>query len=134
MGQRIFNKKMKIQKTFEKKITAAVLLLLFSSFCFSQNKSDSISANHPEIKKDSLSKLRHSPKKATIMSLCLPGLGQAYNRKYWKIPIIYAGLGGLAYLTMHNNNKYQDFKNEYLCRTNTSPAWLIIILNILRNN
>ena len=39
----------------------------------------------------------HSPKKAALYSSLLPGLGQGYNKKFWKIPIIYAGLGGSAY-------------------------------------
>ena len=44
----------------------------------------------------------HSPQKATIMSACLPGLGQVYNGKWWKVPIVYAGLGGLGYLVYNN--------------------------------
>ncbi len=51
----------------------------------------------------------HSPKKATLMSTIVPGLGQAYNKKYWKIPIVYAALGTSVYFIFWN----QDFYNEY---------------------
>ena len=39
------------------------------------------------------------------MSAILPGLGQAYNKKYWKIPIIYAGIGGFGYMFLNNNKQ-----------------------------
>lgn len=57
---------------------------------------------------------KHSPKKASIYSAVLPGLGQAYNRKYWKIPIIYAGFGAFAYFINQNYSEYQKFKEAYL--------------------
>lgn len=58
----------------------------------------------------------HSPKKAAIYSAVLPGLGQAYNQKYWKMPIVYAGLGGSAYFFYANNKDYQVFRKELQAR------------------
>jgi hypothetical protein len=68
------------------------------------------------VKKDSVTRI-HSPKKATIMSACLPGLGQAYNKKYWKIPVLYAGIGTFVYFISYTNGQYHTFKDAYLLRT-----------------
>jgi hypothetical protein len=51
-----------------------------------------------------------SARKASIMSAILPGLGQAYNKKYWKIPIIYAGLGGFGYMFLTNNKQFNLYR------------------------
>lgn len=59
----------------------------------------------------------HSSTKAVLLSAILPGAGQAYNKKYWKIPIIYAGLGVLIYSIDFNSKNYRTFKNAYLART-----------------
>ena len=63
----------------------------------------------------------HSPKKATIMSACLPGLGQVYNGKWWKVPIVYAGLGGLGYLVYNNNYEYRSYLHAYEYKTGDLP-------------
>lgn len=55
----------------------------------------------------------HSPHKATFYSALVPGLGQIYNKKYWKVPIIYAGFTGLAYYAGYNNYVYKRFRDSY---------------------
>lgn len=64
----------------------------------------------------------HSPRKATILSAVLPGLGQAYNRKYWKIPIIYAGLGVSVYFLQDNLTQISYFRESYKFATDDNPA------------
>jgi len=59
----------------------------------------------------------HSSKKATILAAVIPGAGQAYNRKYWKIPIVYLGLTAAGYSLITNQSKYKDSKNNYLAAT-----------------
>ena len=63
--------------------------------------------------------LAHSPKKAAIYSAVLPGLGQVYNKKYWKVPIVYLGLGGLIYFVGWNNDNYVLYKQGYIDLTDT---------------
>lgn len=55
----------------------------------------------------------HSPAKATWMSAALPGLGQYYNGKYWKIPIIYAGFSTFAFFVIQNKYEYNRYKEAY---------------------
>lgn len=64
-----------------------------------------------EVKVDSVA--FHSPKKAALYSAILPGLGQAYNKKFWKIPIVYAGIGTIGYFIGWNNRRYLTHKLAY---------------------
>ncbi|MGQ9846253.1 MAG: DUF5683 domain-containing protein [Bacteroidales bacterium] len=66
-------------------------------------------------------KTKHSPKLAATFSAVLPGLGQVYNKKYWKVPIVYASIGTLAYLSLRNHSYYQDFKTAYKNLYETNP-------------
>jgi hypothetical protein len=60
----------------------------------------------------------HSPKKAGWMSAALPGLGQGYNKKYWKIPIVYAGFAGSGFGIYYFYSRYKIYRDEYRNRLN----------------
>ena len=55
----------------------------------------------------------HNPNKAVIMSAIIPGLGQVYNKKYWKVPIIYGAGGAFAYYLGYYQDKYTKFRTAY---------------------
>jgi hypothetical protein len=57
---------------------------------------------------------KHSPQKAVILSLVCPGLGQVYNKKYWKLPFIYGAGGTLVYFISFNQLKYVKFRDAYI--------------------
>ena len=54
------------------------------------------------------------------MSAILPGLGQVYNKKYWKVPVIYAGLGGFGYMFYINNIQYNYYRAALLYSVNNN--------------
>lgn len=62
----------------------------------------------------------HSPRKATIMSALLPGLGQAYNKKYWKIPILYGGFIACYLYFDYNQTGYTKYNDAY--KASINPA------------
>ena len=71
---------------------------------------------------DTLTEEVHSPRKAAIFSAILPGLGQGYNRKYWKIPLVYGGFAALGYYIGFNNKNYKISKNAYIDLTDDDPG------------
>lgn len=64
----------------------------------------------------------HSPTKATIMSAALPGLGQVYNKKYWKVPIIWGGIGTSLYFGFSNQKSFTKFRKAYGNRIDDDPS------------
>jgi hypothetical protein len=96
-----------------------VFLLMISGLKAQIVDADTIAA--VEQIKDVDNEVVHSPRKATIYSAILPGLGQAYNKKYWKIPLIYIGFGTIGYFVHWNNDKYQLFRTGYVHLTDGNP-------------
>ena len=104
---------------------AIILFLVLAGLTNLQAQQDSI----PAIVRDSLHfqadslKLSNTynilaPAKAAFYSAVLPGLGQAYNKQYWKIPIVYGAIGaGVAYY-MFNDKEYKKFRQAYFDRVN----------------
>ncbi len=62
-----------------------------------------------------------SPGRAAMLSATLPGAGQLYNKRYWKVPIIYAGFGTLAYFIDFNNSNYRKWREAWIARVDGNP-------------
>jgi len=88
----------------------------FSSYSQEVTLGDTVSA----VKKTEV--VTHSPRKATIYSAALPGLGQIYNRKYWKVPLVYGGFAALGYFINFNNEKYIIYKQAYFDISDNDPT------------
>ena len=110
-------------------IVGITFLLFFTSSITAQVKdstivivkTDSLPAKTGSLKSDSTGEVKinhiyHSPKKAAILSALLPGAGQVYNKKYWKVPIIYVGAAGLVYSFQFNQSHYIKYRNAYKYR------------------
>ncbi len=94
-----------------------ILLISFSSVAFSQVSNDTqdiqkVDSTEKKLKK-SIFKEGHDPAKAALMSAILPGAGQVYNKKYWKVPVVYAGLGGLGTWLGYNVIEYRQYTEAY---------------------
>jgi hypothetical protein len=63
-----------------------------------------------------------NPRRAMWLALVMPGAGQIYNRKYWKLPIFYGGFVGCAYALRWNNMMYRDYSQAYLDIMDDDPT------------
>ena len=73
-----------------------------------------ITANTAQAQINSVVKRKGDPMKATMLSAVFPGGGQILNRKYWKLPIVYAGFGALFYAIKFNSDNYQMYYKGYI--------------------
>ncbi len=119
-------------------------IFLFFSFCFALsqvNRNDTIRVeNHPKdsipaakplsevqiteeiTDKNAPAKItKLSPTKAGLYSAVLPGLGQYYNKKYWKIPLVWGAVGTGVGIALWNDKQYKRYRNAYVAELNGLP-------------
>ncbi|WP_111307040.1 DUF5683 domain-containing protein [Confluentibacter sediminis] len=102
-------------------LAICVFSCLFCLSLIAQEKENTIITPKKEVVTDSLVVISKpidalAPAKAAFYSAVLPGLGQAYNKQYWKIPIVYGALGAGIYFYTSNNKEYNRYRDAYKSR------------------
>ncbi len=98
--------------------------IIFCSFCLN-TVAQNIPKNLKIKKKDSIVLIQGmdilAPSRAAFYSAVLPGLGQAYNKKYWKVPLVWGALGTSGYFYFSNNDSYKRYRNAFKLRESGRP-------------
>jgi hypothetical protein len=101
-------------------ISIGILVFLFgNTILFAQTKKEAVLQTKDTLKLVEIDPL--TPAKAAFYSAILPGLGQAYNKAYWKIPIVYGAMGTSLYLYADNKKKYNEYRDAYKSRLSGNP-------------
>jgi hypothetical protein len=87
------------------------LIAIGNTTVFSQTKKNVVLTAKDSLKSNDIDPL--TPAKAAFYSAILPGLGQAYNKKYWKIPLVYGAIGTSLYYYADSNTKYNQYRDAY---------------------
>lgn len=74
--------------------------------------------------------MTHSVKRATVLSASFPGLGQFYNKKYWKMPLVYGAMGTTIYFAIDNHRQYRRFLDAFYIRIDEDPNTFDEFVNI----
>ena len=102
----------------QKKILFSIFVLLITNHLFSQKDSTAVKEKTVKEKIEVPQGVYNplSPSKAAFYSAILPGMGQIYNKKYWKAPIVWGVLGGTTYLYIDNNSIYKRYRTAFKLR------------------
>ncbi|PJC61661.1 MAG: hypothetical protein CO022_08660 [Flavobacteriales bacterium CG_4_9_14_0_2_um_filter_32_27] len=107
-----------LYRVFNFSFLIAVSVCIFSTHSvFSQDTTKIIQTDTIFVLKEK----PHSPGKAALMSAIVPGLGQAYNKKYWKIPVVYGAIGVSVYFAKENDKFYSKYRNALKIRLDDDP-------------
>jgi len=106
------------------------LFIILLLCCFHQNAiaQDTLSVAEPGKRI-----FKADPMRATMLAVAFPGLGQIYNRKYWKVPFVYAGFGGVIFALSYNSTNYNRFMKAFQDFTDDIPetdSYIEIIRNV----
>lgn len=105
-----------------KKLIVFVFVIAYCCSVLAQkkNKPSLDSIPNPIVANDTIAKGKTidplRPAKAAFLSAVLPGLGQAYNKKYWKIPIVYGALGTGMYFYLNNDKEFRRYRSAFRSR------------------
>lgn len=106
-----------------------ILAVLFGGLPFGQLHAQNIG---PKLNRYDSALAAHNPKTAALRSAILPGLGQIYNKKYWKLPLVYGGLGVCGTIFFYNLTNYQDtrfaYRVKYNMRVNKTDSALFSLI------
>lgn len=94
------------------KTVLTICLLFFASSVFAQLRSDDSTQVAPDTVEIKSYATRFDPRKAALYAAILPGLGQIYNKKYWKLPLVYGGFIGFGYGLNFYQKGYTKYKGE----------------------
>ena len=99
---------------FQKNVILAIFLLS-SLYCFSQKDTTNVVVKEQKLSSNNIYNPL-SPSKAAFYSAVFPGGGQAYNKKYWKVPLAWAAVGIPTYFYLNNNGEYKRYRKAYKLR------------------
>src|SRR4051812_40100095 len=88
------------------------LLVVFAKSSFAQTKEDSVVIEKEDTVQIRSYASRFNPRKALLYAAVVPGLGQIYNKKYWKLPLVYGGFGAMYWNINRFNNGYINYKAQ----------------------
>jgi hypothetical protein len=92
-------------------IVVAFLSLALSSTAQVQSAQDSLIVESRDTVLLKSYAAKYNPRRALLLAAVMPGLGQVYNKKYWKLPLVYGGLYATGYAIDYYNDLYRDYKN-----------------------
>jgi hypothetical protein len=112
--------------------TIFILFFMLVSVCSWSQQTPSLPKN---VNKYDSAQATHSPRKAAIRSAILPGLGQIYNKKYWKLPLVYGAIGASGAVFVYNITNYKDtrfaYRVKYNMRVNGTDS---LLFNSIKSN